>query len=62
MRQGVHILKCQNLEDLASDESYKVAYILGMNKIKALPPVQCSGRYVWSEAWWVARTSADKSA
>ena len=34
MRQGVHILKYQNLEDLASDETYKFAYILGVNKIK----------------------------
>ena len=34
MRQGVHIQKYQNLEDLASDETYKFAYILGVNKIK----------------------------
>jgi len=34
VRQGVHILKYQNLEDLASDETYKFAYILGVNKIK----------------------------
>jgi hypothetical protein len=34
VRQGVHILKYRNLEDLASDETYKFTYILGMNKIK----------------------------
>jgi hypothetical protein len=34
VRQSVYILKYQNLEDLASDETYKFAYILGMNKIK----------------------------
>ena len=34
MRQGVHILKYQNLEDLASDETYKFAYILGVNMTK----------------------------
>ena len=34
VRQGVHILEYQNLEDLASDETYKFAYILGVNKIK----------------------------
>jgi hypothetical protein len=33
-RQGVHILEYQNLEDLASDETYKFAYLLGVNKIK----------------------------
>ena len=31
MRQGVHVLKHQNLEDLASDETYKFAYILGVD-------------------------------
>jgi hypothetical protein len=31
VRQGVYILKYQNLEDLASDETYKFAYILGVN-------------------------------
>ena len=31
MRQGVHILEYQNLEDLASDETYKFAYILGVD-------------------------------
>jgi hypothetical protein len=34
VRQGVHILEFQNLEDLAYDETYKFAYILGVNKIK----------------------------
>jgi hypothetical protein len=34
VRQGVYILKYQNLEDLASDETYKFAHILGVNKIK----------------------------
>jgi hypothetical protein len=34
VRQGVHILEYQNLEDLASDEVYKFAYVLGVNKIK----------------------------
>lgn len=34
VRQGVHILEYQNLEDLASDEVYKFAYFLGVNKIK----------------------------
>jgi Putative cyclase len=34
VRQGVHILEYQNLEDLASDEVYKLAYVLGVNKIK----------------------------
>jgi hypothetical protein len=34
VRQGVHILEYQNLEDLASDEVFKFAYILGVNKIK----------------------------
>ncbi len=34
VRQGVHILEYQNLEDLASDEVYKFVYILGVNKIK----------------------------
>jgi kynurenine formamidase len=33
-RQGVHILEYQNLEELAEDEVYKFAYILGVNKIK----------------------------
>jgi kynurenine formamidase len=34
VRQGVHILEYQNLEELAEDEVYKFAYILGVNKIK----------------------------
>jgi kynurenine formamidase len=34
VRQGVHILEYQNLEDLASDGTYKFAYMLGVNKIK----------------------------
>ena len=34
MRQGVHILKYQTLEELTFDETYKFANILGMNKIK----------------------------
>ncbi|MDP8925571.1 MAG: cyclase family protein [Actinomycetota bacterium] len=34
VRQGVHILEYQNLEDLASEGTYKFAYILGVNKIK----------------------------
>jgi hypothetical protein len=33
-RQGVHILEYHNQEDLAEDEVYKFAYILGVNKIK----------------------------
>jgi kynurenine formamidase len=32
--QGVHILEFHNLEDLAADRAYKVAYFLGVNKIK----------------------------
>ena len=63
MRQGVHILKYQNLEDLASDETYKFAYILGVNKIKGatagtvLRPIG-----ILPEALWRARTSSAKSA
>ena len=34
VRQGVHILEYQNLEALAEDQTYKFAYILGVNKIK----------------------------
>jgi len=34
VRQGVHILEFQNLEDLARDEVYKFAYVLGVNKIR----------------------------
>jgi kynurenine formamidase len=33
-RQGVHILEYHNQEDLAQDEVYKFAYILGVNKIR----------------------------
>jgi hypothetical protein len=33
-RQGVHILEYHNQEDLAADEVYKFAYVLGVNKIK----------------------------
>jgi kynurenine formamidase len=33
-RQGVHILEYHNQEDLAEDEVYKFAYVLGVNKIK----------------------------
>ena len=33
-RQGVHILEYHNQEDLAEDQVYKFAYILGVNKIK----------------------------
>jgi kynurenine formamidase len=33
-RQGVHILEYQNLEELAEDQVYKFAYVLGVNKIK----------------------------
>lgn len=43
VRQGVHILEYQNLEDLASDETYKFAYILGVNKIRVPPPAPCLG-------------------
>ena len=32
--QGVHILEFHNLEDLAREQTYKFAYILGVNKIK----------------------------
>jgi hypothetical protein len=32
--QGVHILEYHNQEDLAEDQVYKFAYILGVNKIK----------------------------
>jgi hypothetical protein len=34
VRQGVHILEYHNQEDLAADEVYKFAYILGVNKIQ----------------------------
>jgi kynurenine formamidase len=34
VRQGVHILEYHNQEDLASDETYKFAYILGVNPIQ----------------------------
>jgi Putative cyclase len=34
VRQGVHILEYQNLEQLAEDQVYKFAYVLGVNKIK----------------------------
>ncbi|MDQ4128187.1 MAG: cyclase family protein [Actinomycetota bacterium] len=34
VRQGVHILEYQNQEDLAKDEVYKFAYVLGVNKIQ----------------------------
>jgi hypothetical protein len=30
----VHILEYHNQEDLAQDEIYKFAYVLGVNKIK----------------------------
>ena len=33
-RQGVHILEYHNQEDLAQDEVYKFAYVLGVNKIE----------------------------
>jgi hypothetical protein len=33
-RQGVHILEYHNQEELAEDEVYKFAYVLGVNKIK----------------------------
>jgi Putative cyclase len=33
-RQGVHILEYHNQEDLAQDEVYKFAYVLGVNKIR----------------------------
>jgi hypothetical protein len=33
-RQGVHILEYHNQEELANDEIYKFAYVLGVNKIK----------------------------
>jgi kynurenine formamidase len=33
-RQGVHILEYHNQEELAQDEVYKFAYVLGVNKIK----------------------------
>ena len=34
VRQGVHILEYQNLEGLAEDQTYKFAYVLGVNKIQ----------------------------
>ena len=34
VRQGVHILEYHNQEDLAADEVYKFAYMLGVNKIQ----------------------------
>ncbi|HEY8477189.1 MAG TPA: cyclase family protein, partial [Chloroflexota bacterium] len=34
VRQGVHILEFQNLEEVAADKTYKFAYVLGVNKIK----------------------------
>src|ERR671916_188607 len=34
VRQGVHILEYQNQEGLAKDEVYKLAYMLGVNKIE----------------------------
>jgi kynurenine formamidase len=34
VRQGVHILEYNNLEDAAADRTYKFAYVLGVNKIK----------------------------
>jgi hypothetical protein len=34
VRQGVHVLEYHNQEDLASDETYKFAYILGVNPIQ----------------------------
>ena len=34
VRQGVYILEYQNLEQLAEDQVYKFAYVLGVNKIK----------------------------
>ena len=34
VRQGVHTLEYQNQEGLASDEVYKFAYVLGVNKIE----------------------------
>jgi kynurenine formamidase len=33
-RQGVHTLEYHNQENLAEDQVYKFAYILGVNKIK----------------------------
>ena len=34
IRQGVHILEYKNLEGLAEDEVYKVAYVSGVNKVE----------------------------
>jgi kynurenine formamidase len=34
VRQGVHTLEYHNQEDLAQDEVYKFAYVLGVNKIE----------------------------
>jgi kynurenine formamidase len=34
VRQGVQILEYHNQEDLAADEVYKFAYMLGVNKIQ----------------------------
>jgi len=34
VRQGVHNLEFHNLENLAEDKAYKVAYVLGVNKIQ----------------------------
>jgi len=34
VRQGVHILELNNLEDLARDRVYKLAYVLSPNKIR----------------------------
>ncbi|MGH3145431.1 MAG: hypothetical protein ACRDTR_06470 [Rubrobacter sp.] len=34
VRQGVHTLEFHNLENLAREEIYKFAYVLGVNKIQ----------------------------
>ena len=34
VRQGVHILELNNLEDLARDGVYKLGYVLSPNKIR----------------------------
>ena len=34
VRQGVHILELNHLEDLARDRVYKLAYVLSPNKIR----------------------------
>jgi hypothetical protein len=34
IKQGVHILEFNNLEELARDRTYKFAYVLAPNKIK----------------------------